>query len=161
MEEKYTTVDIAACIDDALFITSNKINSSALAVTYDAPKDTYFTTGIANNIEQVFANLVSNACDAIDSRSGAKLSISIEPDTIGNSECWRVDVSDTGSGIPAEKLPDIFQSFYTTKEKGKGTGLGLSITRGIIRDHKGDIEVESTLGEGTTFKVYLLKEANA
>jgi nitrogen-specific signal transduction histidine kinase len=64
-------------------------------------------------------------------------------------------VQDDGLGIPAHVLPNIFDPFFTTKSKGKGTGLGLSVSLGIVRQHGGDIRVESVLGEGSTFSVVL------
>mgnify|MGYP003524641504 CR=1 FL=1 len=66
-----------------------------------------------------------------------------------------VEVRDTGHGIPAADLPKIFEPFYTTKPQGRGTGLGLSICYGIVSDLRGRIEVESQVGVGTDFKVYL------
>jgi signal transduction histidine kinase len=69
-------------------------------------------------------------------------------------------VSDTGSGIAPEDLPHIFEPFYTTKPKDKGTGLGLATAYGIVQQHGGYIHVESELGQGTTFHVYLPSVAN-
>ena len=89
------------------------------------------------------------------------LSITIEASTFDNRPSWLTTVTDSGSGIPENKLEDIFQSFYTTKDKGKGTGLGLSITRGIIRDHKGDIIVSSVEGKETSFMIHLLQSPPA
>jgi signal transduction histidine kinase len=66
-----------------------------------------------------------------------------------------VKISDTGKGIPEENLNKLFDPFFTTKEVGKGTGLGLSISHGIIEKHHGRIEVDSKVGEGTTFTVIL------
>jgi len=66
-----------------------------------------------------------------------------------------IKFADTGCGIPEDKLEEIFKALYTSKEEGKGTGLGLSISQDIIEKHKGTIEVESTLGKGTTFTIKL------
>jgi signal transduction histidine kinase len=88
-----------------------------------------------------------------------ELNIRIAETYLDNAACWKCEVADTGTGIPPEIIEDIFHSFFTTKKKGEGTGLGLSISRGIIRDHKGDIRVESTLGKGSTFSVILPKTA--
>jgi len=71
-------------------------------------------------------------------------------------EAFAVTVfKDTGVGIPEEKLPEIFQPFFTTKAKGQGTGLGLSITGDIVKRHRGNLAVESKVGEGTAFWLYL------
>jgi signal transduction histidine kinase len=66
-----------------------------------------------------------------------------------------VAIEDTGVGIPREAQAKIFEPFYTTKQPGRGTGLGLSIVYGIVEDHRGRIEVDSTPGRGSTFRVYL------
>ena len=72
-----------------------------------------------------------------------------------------IAISDTGCGIPKEDLKSIFEPFFTTKEEGKGVGLGLSVAYGIITRHNGTIDVESTLGQGSTFTISLpVGEAN-
>jgi len=118
----------------------------------------------AGMIDQVLLNLVVNARDAMP--RGGELVISTgearfterdaasNPDvTPGRYVC--LCVTDTGTGIAAEHLPRIFEPFFTTKEPGKGTGLGLATVFGIVKQHGGWIAVESRLGEGATFKVYL------
>jgi signal transduction histidine kinase len=67
----------------------------------------------------------------------------------------RLSISDTGSGIPEDVLPQIFEPFFTTKEQGQGTGLGLSLAYSIVKNHGGTIDVETTPGEGTTFTLEL------
>jgi signal transduction histidine kinase len=67
----------------------------------------------------------------------------------------RIEVTDDGSGMSKETLAKIFEPFYTTKQPGRGTGLGLSICYGIVEDHRGRIEVDSTPGRGSVFRVYL------
>ena len=102
-----------------------------------------------SQLNQVFLNLVTNGAQAIEGAG----SIRVRTTTEGG--CVRIDVSDTGSGIPPEVLPRIFESFYTTKARGVGTGLGLSIALEIVREHGGDIRVDTAVGQGTTFSVLL------
>ncbi len=96
-------------------------------------------------LEQVLLNLLNNARDAIGDRG----TIHIVTGRQGATVVCRV--TDSGCGIPEAQLPQIFVPFYTTKGVGRGTGLGLSISYGIIRSFGGDIEVDSTVGQGTTF----------
>jgi signal transduction histidine kinase len=108
-------------------------------------------SGDPSRLEQVFINLLINAVHATS--AGGEI-------TVGVSERPAVDeveigVRDTGSGIPPEHLERIFDPFFTTKEPGQGTGLGLSIVYGIVRDHQGAIDVVSTPGVGTEFRVRL------
>ena len=104
----------------------------------------------ANRIEQVMLNFISNARDALGGKQDANDKF-IEVSTYATQYFVTIQFSDTGSGIAKDNLPRIFDPFFTTKPVGLGTGLGLSISAGIIRDHSGKIEVDSTLGEGTTF----------
>jgi signal transduction histidine kinase/CheY-like chemotaxis protein len=101
------------------------------------------------SLEQVLMNLAVNARDAMP--EGGRLLLSTQ--LIGAEIC--LAVQDTGMGIPEEILPKIFDPFFTTKEVGKGTGLGLAMVFGIIKSHGGRIEVESRIGQGTTFRIFL------
>jgi two-component system, NtrC family, sensor kinase len=103
-------------------------------------------------IIQAFMALMLNAMDAMNSRGTLTVRTARNPD---RSNEVLAEFMDTGSGIRSEELSKIFEPFYTTKGPGRGTGLGLAIVYGIIQDHSGRIEVESQLGVGTTFKVYL------
>jgi two-component system cell cycle sensor histidine kinase/response regulator CckA len=112
-------------------------------------------------MHQVFLNLMVNARDSMP--NGGTLTICAENLQLTNQtsvlekagDYVRVTVTDTGQGIPPEFLEQIFDPFFTTKEVGKGTGLGLSTVIGIIKDHGGFIKVDSELGKGTTFHVFL------
>ena len=91
-------------------------------------------------------NLVANARDALGRRGEISLETMVVP---GRDAAVRLVVSDTGPGIPPDVLPRIFDPFYTTKPEG--TGLGLSISYGIVHDHKGTIEIDSSPGRGAVF----------
>jgi signal transduction histidine kinase len=98
-------------------------------------------------LNQVFMNILVNAAQAIEKQG--EMRITTRPDN-GHVE---IKISDTGGGIPKENLSKIFDPFFTSKEVGKGTGLGLHVAYNIIEKHKGTIEVESKVGEGTTFTI--------
>ena len=100
-------------------------------------------------------NLFSNACDAMQGREVRRLEGRLVDEATPDGKRWLVRVSDTGTGIAAEDLPHVLESFFTTKRKGEGTGLGLAIVQSILSHHGGSIGVESTPGEGSVFTVRL------
>ena len=153
--EQHERLDIAAVLADSLFMTMSKVKQSQVIVTNTIERGVCHVEGCPNRLEQVFVNLIANACDVLSEQSDATLVIETRPVVHEDVECWEIRVTDNGPGIAQENIEHIFKSFFTTKAKGKGTGLGLSISRGIVRDHKGDICVESTEGIGTTFSVRL------
>jgi signal transduction histidine kinase len=106
--------------------------------------------GDTNQLQQVLLNLALNGCEAMP--EGGTLTVQTR---VSDDRYVRLDVSDTGEGIPPERLDQIFEPFFTTKSASKGTGLGLSVTYGIIEQHQGHIDVHSTIGRGSTFSVYL------
>ena len=119
----------------------------------------------ATQMQQILLNLATNARDAMGD-TGGRLAIHlavVEVDAAGAAPApalptgayVRLTMQDSGAGIPPDTLARIFEPFFTTKEVGHGTGLGLSVVHGIIADHGGTILVESTLGQGTTFTLYL------
>jgi PAS domain S-box-containing protein len=153
--EAHEVIDLAAVVNDAIFLTTSKIKQSQTAMTCTIEKGNYLVMGSPNRLEQVFVNIVANACDALEGQDQPTLTIDVAPATHNDIDCWECRISDNGPGIPQAHFADIFTSFFTTKPKGEGTGLGLSISRGITRDHKGDITVESSPETGTTFSVFL------
>ena len=106
--------------------------------------------GDMKEMQQVFLNLFLNSIYAID--GGGLIHIDGK---MGPPGYIQIDFNDTGCGIPDEKLGHIFDPFYTDKPVGRGTGLGLSIVYGIIKKHRGYIEVRSKVNVGTTFSIYL------
>ncbi len=121
--------------------------------------------GDVNQMEQVIMNFIVNARDAMP-KKGGRIVIHTQSRTIVKSmpdvppyvppgEYVQISVSDTGAGIPEDIVNKIFEPFFTTKEQGKGTGLGLSMVYGAVKDHEGYLSVQSTLGVGSVFTVYL------
>lgn len=104
----------------------------------------------ASQLNQVFLNLINNAAQSIVAEQGT---VTVRSSVEGNR--IRVDVTDTGTGIPADVLPHIFDNYYTTKAASEGTGLGLPIARSIVVEHGGELKVSTELGKGTTFTVFL------
>ncbi|MCL4477120.1 MAG: ATP-binding protein [Nitrospirae bacterium] len=103
-------------------------------------------------VRQAFSNLITNAIDAMP--HGGTLKVIAGKEDLHNAIYIYLKVSDTGQGIPEDKLPMIFEPFFTTKEISRGTGLGLSITRKILEEHGGFVMAESTMGKGSTFSLY-------
>jgi CheY-like chemotaxis protein len=121
--------------------------------------------GDVNQIEQVIMNFIVNARDAMP-KTGGRIVIRTQsrsvvkgmpdvPPYVPPGEYVQISVSDNGTGIPEDIVNKIFEPFFTTKEQGKGTGLGLSMVYGAIKDHEGYLSVQSTLGVGSVFTVYL------
>jgi len=121
----------------------------------------------ADQIKQVVMNILVNAQQAIDKKGTITVRTGLAPEPMRADpkaapvRMVEIAISDTGCGIPEKNLERIFDPFFTSKEVGKGTGLGLSVSHGIVRAHGGLIEAESTVGEGTTFRVYLPLEPDA
>ncbi len=121
--------------------------------------------GDPSQLEQILVNLVVNARDAMPTGGTLTIetgSVYLEDEfcerhgnTVVKGEYARLTVEDNGVGIPKEMLDRIFDPFFTTKEKDRGTGLGLSVVYGIVQQHNGFIKVESTVGQGTRFDVYI------
>ena len=144
---------LSTCFDRALAIAHNELKYVATVIKeYDPAPSVLCHPG---QINQVFVNLLVNAAQALAVRGTIIVKIRHDENFVYGS------VSDTGAGIPEDVRARIFDMFFTTKEEGKGTGLGLSISKEIIKNHGGDITVESEVGKGTTFTVSLPSVADA
>jgi len=148
---------------DAIELVERVMKKKEIEIKKEFSNELPVIKGDSSQIEQVIVNLLMNAGDAIT--HGGTITVStitkkIERNdnrypllTPGTYACLRI--SDTGTGIPKEIMDKIFDPFFTTKAPGKGTGLGLAMVYGIVREHQGIIDVESQMGKGTTFVVYL------
>lgn len=157
-ESSMNPLDVNKVIEAALLLVENQINLENIHLQKNFDPSLPQVLGDFDKIEQVLINIILNAIQAMP--DGGDLTIATSQargteieDTI--KDTVRIDIRDTGIGIPKENLKKLFTPFFTTKEKGKGVGLGLSVVHGIIGKHKGKIEVESEQGEGTTFSIYL------
>lgn len=143
-------MDVHATIDSLLLLCKSDFNRKKISTVLNYADRLPQTLAIPDQIKQVFLNLLNNAADAC-LENGGVITIS----TWHEDDKVAVAIKDTGIGIPPEKIDLIFQPFYTTKPEIKGTGLGLSICHGIVRNHNGEIRVESQPGQGSTFTVLL------
>jgi two-component system NtrC family sensor kinase len=142
-------VSLNSLVDETLFLLKHHRRFKHLEVVRALAADLPDAMGSAEQLTQVLMALMLNALDAME--QGGQLTVR----TAARAGEVVVEVHDTGIGIPAPEQTKIFEPFYTTKPPGRGTGLGLSICYGIVSDHKGRIEVESTPGRGATFRVFL------
>lgn len=145
-EAEFKTININEGIDSTIRLLSSYYRSSRIVLRRDyselPPVNCY-----AGQLNQVWMNLLVNAAQAVGDQGEVTISSKLE----GNSVA--VAISDTGCGIPEDKLSRIFDPFFTTKPVGEGTGLGLSTSYGIVERHGGTIAVATQVGKGTTFTV--------
>jgi PAS domain S-box-containing protein len=132
----------------------DKRMKSTITISEDLSPDIPKTVIDEGQIAQVFINIILNALDAMP--DSGTLTVTSKPgtDDLGRNTIV-ITFTDTGTGIPPEELEKVFDPFYTTKEAGKGTGLGLSVSYDIVKRFGGEIKIESTPGEGTTFTITL------
>jgi two-component system NtrC family sensor kinase len=141
---------VTEIVDSTVRLVGNELRLGGIELSLDLDAELPRVRGNPRNLQQVFLNLFLNAIQAMP--EGGELSVHA---LAAEDSFVRVDVSDTGIGIPAADLDKIFEPFFTTKEPGIGTGLGLSVAYGIIEKHNGRITVQSEVGRGTTFSVLL------
>lgn len=139
--------DVNNCIQSALKIGRNVLKNKVEVITHlaELPK----IKCLPSQLNQVFLNLFSNAAQAMEKHGRLTIKSWCADEVI------QISVADNGKGIPADILTRVFDPFFTTKPVGEGTGLGLAISHQIIQQHGGEIQVTSTLGEGTCFHIRL------
>ena len=155
--------DLNKCIKDTILIVERAIDPR-IEIDFEAKPDLWTVETDVGKMNQVFLNLFVNARDAMP--EGGKLWINTENVTIDESfsrisrdavpgDYVKISVGDTGVGISPEDIDHIFEPFYSTKSPEKGTGLGLAVVYGIVKGHNGWISIDSKLGEGTCFSIYI------
>ncbi len=161
--ESFEPTDLAGIIEDSLVLLEREMRKYRIAIETELDPATPMAMASGNQIQRVLLNLLINARQSMP--EGGTILIRLAPSEDGMVE---VVVRDSGSGIPKESLPHIFDAFYSTKEgpdeSGKGgTGLGLAACKEVIDAHQGRIRVQSTLGRGTAFiiRIPVAKDAQA
>ncbi len=151
---EFSIVDLVAVLRDTLGMLEHQLNLSNITVEKCFEDPLPPIIGNANQLQQVFTNIITNAQKAIG--TDGIITISARTQEVEGGEMVRLSFSDTGCGIPGDKLDRIFEPFFTTREGDKGTGLGLSVSYRIVKDHQGELFVEeSACGQGTTFTIVL------
>ncbi len=148
-EHEWQFADLHAGIDSTLNIARHELKHKVDVVR--AYGELPQVECLPSQLNQVFMNLFINAAHAVTERGELRIRSGAEADGV-----W-IEVEDTGCGIAPENLQRIFEPFFTTKPVGQGTGLGLALSYTIVQKHKGRLEVTSTLGKGSTFRIWLPK----
>ncbi|UCF60592.1 MAG: HAMP domain-containing protein [Anaerolineaceae bacterium] len=147
--------DMRETIQSSLRLTEYLTRKGKIEVTVELPDQPVMMAYDAQQIEQVLINLITNAVQAMQHGGSLRVNLTKSGSKVA------IAVQDTGTGIPKQNLNRIFDPFFTTKPEGEGTGLGLSVSYGIVSRHGGTIEVESELGWGTTFNVFLPEDPSS
>jgi len=144
---EFTEVNLNAVVEEVLTLVAHPFRTAQVQVTRNLQQELPAVLGSTNKLQQVFLNLFLNARDAMPSGG------IVEIRTAAHNGSVEVEIIDTGGGIPRENLNRIFDPFFTTKSSGRGTGLGLSVSYGIVKEHAGKVDVRSTPGKGTSFRL--------
>ncbi len=145
----FMPTDIRRVIEDAIAIVDHQLGINHVQIEKSLADDLPKINGNDNQLQQVLINLLINAQQAMPGGGTVHLATrAVHPHV-------EIRVSDTGAGIPKENLQKIFEPFFTTKPVGTGTGLGLSVSYGLVKEHGGQILVESEVGKGTTFAILI------
>jgi signal transduction histidine kinase len=143
--------DVVRIVKDSIKLIGNQLRVNNIELKQSFPEKIYFVNANRSKLEQVLVSIINNAIHAI--KHTGILTVTVMPDA--EEKNILIKIKDTGHGMPEEDIKNIFEPFFTTKPPGEGTGLGLSVSSTLIKEHHGEIEVESNTGEGTTFTIRL------
>jgi signal transduction histidine kinase len=147
----FGSVQLNEVLDDAVAIVRHQLGLEKVELVLEPTADLPRVRGNANQLQQVLMNLMMNAQQAMAGEPGK---ITVRTGRFGEEQV-QIIVADNGPGISEENQAKIFEPFFTTKPGGKGTGLGLSVSFGIVKDHGGEVRLQSVPGEGTEFSIVL------
>jgi two-component system NtrC family sensor kinase len=147
-------------LDESIYLLGHRFRAKKVTVIKNFPSDLPSLLIDRRQIEQVFINLLNNAVDAFNGSGEIRVDVrminkKLTIEKKNSLEGIEIIFVDNGKGIPATDIPQIFDPFFSTKPPSEGTGLGLYISKAIIQRHRGRIEVKSTVGKGTTFRIFL------
>jgi signal transduction histidine kinase len=152
---EFEDLDVNRTIEETVTFVEHQLRISQMELDIQLTPDLPIIRGNAGQLQQVFTNLLINAMHASQPGAHIRIQSRYSPPLGEFGGTVEIAVSDSGHGIAEENLKKIFEPFFTTKEIGKGTGLGLSVSYGIVKEHGGEISVESEVGKGTTFTIVL------
>jgi len=147
----FSQVSVEELLNRSKILSQHKLELGNILLGLSITKDIPPVHGDFNQLQQCLINLIFNAIDAMPDGGSLRL----EGDYDADKNTVIIKVEDSGCGIEDKDLPHIFEPFFTTKKEGYGVGLGLSTVYGIIERHKGSIQVESHIGTGTVFTIFL------
>jgi len=150
-KNEFVDAELIEIVDRCITLIGHHLEMNGIELEKIYSNESFIVKGSAEKIQEALIALLINAIEAMPNGGKIKIEILLESGSVV------LKISDEGTGISIKDLPHIFEPFYSTKEATKGTGLGLAVVYGIIKNHNGEITVERTSPEGTTFKVVFPK----
>ncbi len=148
-KQRVVVADLLSNVVEMLHPITNK---QRIEIELNLPTESYQVKADLSQLQQVLLNLAMNGIQAMGRGGKLRLDLDLHPE---DKNQLRISITDDGKGISADDLPHIFDPFFTTKEVGQGTGLGLSIAQGMVSEHDGKIEIDSSPGKGSCFRLSL------
>ncbi len=152
---EFDLVDVNAALEETFVFTQHQLGMKDIHLNVELQPNLPRILGNVNLLQQVFTNILINSMQSMPQGGDLAVRTRHNPPVGEFGGSIEIEFSDSGVGIPEENRSKIFEPFFTTKKVGEGTGLGLSVSYGIIRDHGGDIKLDSQVGVGSTFTVVL------